>query len=627
MKRITFFCLLIPLLASCSSTLFEQTTATPTRKINLIPTATITNTPTPSPTLTPTPYLTLNPSTLPQVLQDFLNKYNTFEEMSAGIEDDYQWKYEEPNDYPMAGFNGSPLVAISQSRGTCSETAIVSALFGEKLGFYPYQLDLYYIDNEPGHAIDVLQDPSTGLWGFVDNFQYHPAIFPSIDVLANTYIRTVNLYNPHYFDGWSLSDLNSFENKGINWRTYSKSLPFSTDIDAKDGNGDRIWGDFSPLPYFEPTVDIVSLPALLQNFLNKYNSFEELNAGVWKDYQFKPVDENRKFLSNSFYSPLVILENEMSDSSSTAFLSAIFGEKFGYFPFILQFNDIDTKTYYTIYVFQDPYSINWGYNDNLKDFHKPDYPNILNLAESFISTHPLSSTNKFDEWNLLNFDEFRSRKIDWRTYQGRMIFAGIQDFGESGHLLSFEGEIIDETKWDKSILNGATVTQDGQLILSTNSHEGSSSTRIKSKWFFSGDFDIQVDFQLSDGWEDPINFLSREGAVFGVTIDGQDFQMIRLHSHEDGSDFDGITAWSTINPHMGGRDSDALESKLRLIRNGTTLLFHYYDPDSGWDHFSSTTVPTGPAFVYMGNGTVGTTEDFTTYFDNFMINSGDLHPN
>jgi hypothetical protein len=80
-------------------------------------------------------------------------------------------------------------------------------------------------------------------------------------------------------------------------------------------------------------------------------------------------------------------------------------------------------------------------------------------------------------------------------------------------------------------------------------------------------------------------------------------------------------AWSTTSTLTKALDTDALAGKYRLTRTGTTLTV-FFDVGEGWQELDSTTVPASPAQVVMGNGSVNASQAFTTYFDNFQINSG-----
>jgi hypothetical protein len=195
----------------------------------ITPTSTTTATPSSSPTATATPTAT---PTLPPILQEFLNRYDDFKEMSANVEIDYHWQWNEINGVPDGEFNGSALIALEQGRGTCSEAALVSSLFAEKHGYHPYILSLTLIDNggnRGGHMINVFQELASKLWGYDSNFiDYHPATFSSIEELANYFMSTHTYTHGEYYEYWDLVDLNRIEevyNITLDWRTSTRNVP------------------------------------------------------------------------------------------------------------------------------------------------------------------------------------------------------------------------------------------------------------------------------------------------------------------------------------------------------------------------------------------------------------------
>jgi endonuclease/exonuclease/phosphatase family metal-dependent hydrolase len=183
---------------------------------------------------------------------------------------------------------------------------------------------------------------------------------------------------------------------------------------------------------------------------------------------------------------------------------------------------------------------------------------------------------------------------------------------------SFDGTQIDDTKW-RHVSAGGDVKQDGKLIMSTN-QQPSSSAMVQSRWLLEKDFDIQVDFEIDKAWSPPVGD-HLDGAIFGVIIDGQMYHITRLRRAGGGGDANVLFAWSANGTLNGAINTTALAGKYRLVRTGTTLSLQY-DIGVGWKELASVTVPASPATVYFGNGSVNASEAFTTYFDNFLINSG-----
>jgi hypothetical protein len=181
---------------------------------------------------------------------------------------------------------------------------------------------------------------------------------------------------------------------------------------------------------------------------------------------------------------------------------------------------------------------------------------------------------------------------------------------------NFNGTVLDSTKWTPVTSSGASVSLDGRLILSTSDQEGSSASWVESNWNFPGDFDVQVDFDIGKGWASPLHD-HLDGAYLDVKITGQDYRITRLRS----SDEDKFFAWSNTGVLMNSSINAAMAGKYRLVRSGTTLYF-LFDAGQGWQELENTTVPAGPAQILLGIGKINASLAFTTYFDNFKINSG-----
>ncbi len=183
---------------------------------------------------------------------------------------------------------------------------------------------------------------------------------------------------------------------------------------------------------------------------------------------------------------------------------------------------------------------------------------------------------------------------------------------------TFDATNLDETKW-RSVGDGGVSEQGGRVILSTNGDQASSSARIQSRWQLQGDFDIQIDFQIDPAWTPPVND-HLDGALFGVIIDGQNYHITRLR-RTPGSFADVFFVWSSNGALSGQVESNALAGKYRLVRIGPALSLQF-EIGAGWEELGKVDVPSAPAIVYFGNGTVNASQTFTTWFDNFQINSG-----
>ncbi len=182
---------------------------------------------------------------------------------------------------------------------------------------------------------------------------------------------------------------------------------------------------------------------------------------------------------------------------------------------------------------------------------------------------------------------------------------------------NFDGLLIDGAKWETESIGGGTITQNDRLILTTSDGYAFSSAKVKSHWNFTGDFDAQVDFQISSGWSCPATD-HLDGANFGVIINGDTYLITRLR--RDNGD-DAVFAWSSTGTLLGEAVTTSLTGKLRAIRTGNTLIL-LFDFGTGWRELARTTVASNPAQIYMGNGSINASQVITSYLDNFRINSG-----
>ena len=181
---------------------------------------------------------------------------------------------------------------------------------------------------------------------------------------------------------------------------------------------------------------------------------------------------------------------------------------------------------------------------------------------------------------------------------------------------NFTGNELDPGKWNSDLAGNALIVQDGKVIISTDKQVSFSAGNVLPTWEFPGDFDAQVDFEIGEGWVDPVEG-HLDGAVFGVTIDGQRYWVTRLLSGGEESLF----SMNSIDNISGKMVTATQTGKFRLIRRNTRL-FILFDVGAGWQRILSKTVPSGSAQIFFGNGSIFASHAFTTYFDNFHINSG-----
>jgi hypothetical protein len=69
---------------------------------------------------------------------------------------------------------------------------------------------------------------------------------------------------------------------------------------------------------------------------------------------------------------------------------------------------------------------------------------------------------------------------------------------------NFDGTKLDVSKWNIAASGGGTIRQDERLIATTSGAQANSNAMAQSVWDFTGDFDVQVDWEIGKGWSRPI---------------------------------------------------------------------------------------------------------------------------
>jgi hypothetical protein len=185
---------------------------------------------------------------------------------------------------------------------------------------------------------------------------------------------------------------------------------------------------------------------------------------------------------------------------------------------------------------------------------------------------------------------------------------------------NFDGSSLDWNKWTFDDYNGGKLNfQDGRLLLSTNEQKNSQA-RIYSAWKFPRDFDIQVDFEDGGDWRIP-DAEHLDSAVLGIEVGEHQYHISRLMQPKYYADSVVMFAWGNIENIQKDKPITASVGRLRLIRTGGSLIY-LFDVGEGWVELGAVAATEGPARVYMGIQSVDCSQVFKTYFDNFVINSG-----
>ena len=122
---------------------------------------------------------------------------------------------------------------------------------------------------------------------------------------------------------------------------------------------------------------------------------------------------------------------------------------------------------------------------------------------------------------------------------------------------------------------------------------------LQGNWVFPGDFDVEVEFEIGPGWNQPASG-HLGGATFGVMIDGELYQETRIR-RVDGDDK--FMTWSSdSDPAVDPEEALAtgvLTGRYRLLREGTRLIF-LFDKGEGYDETGRGGCPGGTGDYLSG---------------------------
>jgi hypothetical protein len=188
---------------------------------------------------------------------------------------------------------------------------------------------------------------------------------------------------------------------------------------------------------------------------------------------------------------------------------------------------------------------------------------------------------------------------------------------------SFDLPALDDHKWMSFANPGALqAIRDGRLVFATDGTQASTGASIVARWLLTGDFDLQLDWSLADDWTPPAADHD-DAAYFSVGMGRpQRFWITRIA--QPGGDVGQFMAFGEAAGQIGQPvQTSARAGKFRLTRTADTLAF-FYDVGSGWQQLESITVPTGRAQIRIGISSVNSSHAFTTSFDNFKLNAGEV---
>jgi hypothetical protein len=190
---------------------------------------------------------------------------------------------------------------------------------------------------------------------------------------------------------------------------------------------------------------------------------------------------------------------------------------------------------------------------------------------------------------------------------------------------------LQPTKWTSpQTYGGGQITREPSLLITTSADYDLSGGEIYTPFQFTGDFDVQVDYRANVGWGEPFTSSGDnqhlDAAGMGVYIDGLTLQIMHNISPNNLNPIHSLDIYS-FTPEQGfslpaSADAvDKLSGKHRIIRTGSDIEFKYYT-GTDWQILYTATGFTKPVYIYVSAQSVDTKHAFSTYFENFQINSG-----
>jgi hypothetical protein len=188
---------------------------------------------------------------------------------------------------------------------------------------------------------------------------------------------------------------------------------------------------------------------------------------------------------------------------------------------------------------------------------------------------------------------------------------------------------------DNPNLGKWTVTEGSPNILNNAlfGEANNSKESICSNFRFTGDFDVQVDFEILD---DPNLEIFEMKFVASPQTSASDSltdlaQIIRVYTSEAPSGADAFGVNAKINGSLGTGvydDCTANSGQLRMVREDDTLTFYYKeDGDSEWTELDDRDISgfssSDPLRIHLIFSTNSALTSFDGAFDNFQINSCD----
>lgn len=190
---------------------------------------------------------------------------------------------------------------------------------------------------------------------------------------------------------------------------------------------------------------------------------------------------------------------------------------------------------------------------------------------------------------------------------------------------SFQGTQLNSCNWELETYGGS-VSQNNSLFLTTV-NQPTSTAGIHTQYTVTGDFDLSVDYEILDGFDQPLvpaGDFPHTSATLRIQSEADRAIFFSRDRNPGGNGYSSYTRLSGHTFNGPFQPSDARSGSLRMTRNGstTTLLERERGPD--WKTVAQIDGLSEPVYVYVGAGNINAANAIRVRFSNFQILTGTI---
>jgi hypothetical protein len=192
----------------------------------------------------------------------------------------------------------------------------------------------------------------------------------------------------------------------------------------------------------------------------------------------------------------------------------------------------------------------------------------------------------------------------------------------------FTSTQLDRGRWDLYHQEGATSSTGAGLQASLNGAVSFSKVRAITYYSFSGDFDVQVSFNLGAGWNTafPGSDASPQLNGGGLTVFLDEPNWMTLFRSRFGTG-EGFSFYSNVelggSPRSQFIPSASTQGTLRIVSSGGTYRFSF-STGAGFTEIATAPAWGKPVHIALETANIGAHVSFSTTFTNFRVNSGTI---